>query len=357
MELPALFLEEKTPEAWAARRAQLTKLLAYYEYGETPRIELDATAVTTPLNMTLASGIQYETHRVFFKKGDKVCSMRFEIWYRVGPHPLPSILVIDVFDTNPANMQRPMLSNASEDRCPFELLTQRGYALVVAHPNDICDDTAENYERGILEIAPREGKSGWGAIGAWAWGASRVVDFLREDERFDSEKIAVLGVSRAGKTALWCAAQDERIAAAISVVSGCGGASLLRGKTGEHLRDMTAQFPHWTCPRCAEYAECEEELPVDQHMLLALCAPRPLYLSDAIEDDWADPHKAFEAACLASEAWRVLGGKGLCGDSFPNVHEPMLEGDIAYHVRTGGHGLKRYDWEQYLKFLDRRFRE
>ncbi len=356
MELPALFLKEKTPEAWVGRRAQLKELLAYYEYGETPRIELDETAVTTPLTLSLEDGIQYETHRAFFKKGEQVCSMRFEIWHKPGRRPLPSVLVIDVFDTNPANMQMPMLSNANEDRCPYKLLAQRGYALVVAHTNDLCDDTVEKYKRGIMEIAPREGKSGWGAIGAWAWGASRIVDFLRSDERFDPEQIAVLGVSRAGKTALWCAAQDERIAATIAVVSGCGGASLLRGKTGEHLRDMTAQFPHWTCPRCAEYIECEEELPIDQHMLLALCAPRPLYLSDAIEDDWADPHKAFEAAQLASEAWCVLGGTGLRGDKFPDVHEPLLDGDIAYHVRTGGHGLKRYDWEQYLKFLDRIFK-
>lgn len=357
MELPKLFCEERTPEAWKIRRGKIKELLAYYEYGTTPEIRLDQTAFTMPIAMSLEDGIRYEAHRAFFKKGDTVCSMRFEIWQKPSPQPLPSVLVIDVFDTNPFNMQISPAAAAdrTEDRLPYAMLAQQGYALVLVHTNDICDDTVKTYTRGILEIAPRTGKDGWGAIGAWAWGASRVVDYLQSDSRFDGDKIAVLGVSRAGKTALWCAAQDERIAATIAVVSGCGGASLLRGKTGEHIRDMAAQFPHWTCPRYAEYAECEEELPIDQHMLLALCAPRPLYLSDAIEDDWADPHKAFEAAQLAGEVWQTLGKRGLSGSEFPAVHRPVAEGDIAYHVRTGGHGLKRYDWEQYLKFLNRYF--
>ena len=116
---------------------------------------------------------------------------------------------------------------------------------------------------------------------------------------------------------------------------------------------MTSSFPYWTCENYASFADREDELPVDQHMLLALCAPRPLYLSDAIEDDWADPHKAFEAAVLAGEAYRVLGAKGLSAETFPPVHEPIAEGGIAYHVRTGGHGLLAYDWEQYLRFLSR----
>ena len=218
-----------------------------------------------------------------------------------------------------------------------------------------CRQGFASFERGIMEIAPRDGESGWGAIGAWAWGTSRVVDYILQDDRFANDKIATIGVSRAGKTSLWCGAQDERIGAVISTVSGCGGASLLREKTGEHIRNMSKQFPHWTCDKYAEYAEKEDELPIDQHMLLALCAPRPLYLSDAIEDEWADPHKAFEAAQLASEVYEVYGKPGLRGDVFPEVHHPLTEGTIAYHVRTGGHGLILYDWQQYIPFLNRCF--
>ncbi len=279
--------------------------------------------------------------------------MRFELFLRPSAEPQPVILMIDVFDSSPDNIEYPQLSENQQTRLCYKDIVRRGYAVALLHTNDVCDDDPATYQRGIMEIAPRRDGDGWGAIGAWAWAASRAVDWVLQDRRFAGDKITVAGVSRAGKTALWCAAQDERIAAVIATVSGCGGASLLRGKTGEHIRDMSKQFPHWTCDNYADYAEREQDLPVDQHMLLALCAPRPLYLSDAIEDDWADPHKAFEAAQLASEAYEALGRPGLRGSAFPPVHTPVMEGTIAYHVRTGGHGLLPYDWQQYLAFLDR----
>ena len=355
MTIPALFAGEKTPQAWAARRGELLRLFAENMFGATPDIRLDKVSCTTPWALELAGGVRYEAHRLFFKKAGRFCSQRFELFFAPAKEPQPLFLMIDVFDSSPDNIEYPQLSGLQENRLPFEEITRRGYAVALVHAGDICNDCPRTYERGIMEIAPREGQSGWGAIGAWAWGASRVVDYLCGDDRFDSGKIAVIGVSRAGKTALWCAAQDQRIAAVVATVSGCGGASLLRGKTGEHIRDMSARFPHWTCEKYASYAEREEELPVDQHMLLALCAPRPLYLSDAIEDDWADPRKAFEAAGLASEAYRALGKTGLVGQEFPPVHHPLMDGDIAYHVRTGGHGLLRYDWDRYMDFLDRFF--
>lgn len=355
MTIPPIFTGEKTPQAWDRRRRELLDLFSQNVYGVTPEIRLDKTSCTTPWVLDLSDGVRYETHRLFFAKGQAFCSMRFELFSVPSDHPLPLILMIDVFDSSPDNIDHPQLSESLKRRLPYPEITRQGYAVAVVHTNDLCNDCPRTYTRGIMDIAPREGEHGWGAIGAWAWGVSRVVDHVWNDPRFDREKIAVIGVSRAGKTALWCAAQDERISAVIATVSGCGGASILRGKTGEHIRDMSSQFPHWTCDAYAGYAEREDDLPVDQHMLLALCAPRPLYLSDAIEDDWADPRKAFEAAVLAGEVYRVLGRTGLCSEEFPEVHHPLLDGDIAYHVRTGGHGLIQYDWEQYLKFLNRYF--
>ena len=355
MNLPKLFTGEKTAAAWGDRRKEILALLGQYEYGVTPEIKLDKVTYTTPFIMELAGNIQYETHRAFFKAGDEFCSMRFEIFSRQTDKPLPSILMIDVFDSSPDNMEYPDLSEKMQNRLPYDYITAQGYAAVLIHVNDICNDDPASFERGIMEIAPRDGESGWGAIGAWAWGTSRVVDYILQDDRFANDKIATIGVSRAGKTSVWCGAQDERIGAVISTVSGCGGASLLREKTGEHIRNMSKQFPHWTCDKYAEYAEKEDELPIDQHMLLALCAPRPLYLSDAIEDEWADPHKAFEAAQLASEVYEVYGKPGLKGDVFPEIHHPLTEGMIAYHVRTGGHGLSLYEWQQYIPFLNRCF--
>lgn len=356
MNVPELFTGEKTPQAWQRRRQQLLELFEQTMYGKTPAIQLDRVVCTNPWNFTLQTGVCYEQHRLFFKKAGQFCSMRFELFFRPAQKPLPVILMIDVFDSSPDNIDCPQLSENLQTRLPYQDIAERGYAVALLHANDVCNDDPATYQRGIMDFAPRESGSGWGAIGAWAWAASRVADWVLQDKRFAGEKITVCGVSRAGKTALWCAAQDQRIAAVIATVSGCGGASLLRGKTGEHIGDMSRQFPHWTNENYAGYAQREQDLPVDQHMLLALCAPRPLYLSDAIEDDWADPRKAFEAARLASEAYEVLGKTGLAAGKFPPVHTPLHSGTIAYHVRTGGHGLLPYDWQQYLAFLDRFFK-
>lgn len=252
MKLPELFTGAKTPAMWEERRKEILTLLGQYEYGITPEIRLEKVTYTTPFILELAGGIQYETHRVFFKADDKFCSMRFEIFFRPSGKPIPSILMIDVFDSSPDNLQYPDLSGKMQNRLPYDYITAQGYAAVLIHVNDICNDDPATFERGIMEIAPREGENGWGAIGAWAWGTSRVVDYILQDERFANDKITTIGVSRAGKTSLWCGAQDERISAVISTVSGCGGASLLREKTGEHIRNMSKQFPHWTCDKYAE---------------------------------------------------------------------------------------------------------
>ncbi len=355
MAIPSLFNGPTTAEQWPARRRQLLDMLAANIYGRTPAIELDQALPFTLLHLNLEDGLAYECHRVFFRKGEAYCSMRFEIFYRPLDTPQPAILMIDVFDSSSANFVEPGLCERCHERLGYKQVTDAGYAAVFIHANDVCNDCPRTFTRGIMEIAPREGPDGWGAIGAWAWAVSRVVDVLWEDPRFDNARLAVIGVSRAGKTALWCGAQDERLAAVISCVSGCGGAALLRGKTGEHIRDMSSQFPHWTCPTYATYADHEEDLPVDQHMLLAMCAPRPLYVSDAIEDTWCDPRKSFEATQMASEVWRLLGREGLVGDEFPPVDTPLLQGDVGYHVRTGGHGLLPYDWECYLTFLKKYF--
>lgn len=275
MTIPPLFSGEKTPQAWETRRRELLDLFSQNVYGVTPEIHLDKMSCTTPWVLDLSDDVRYETHRLFFAKGSRFCSIRFELFSIPSDRPLPLILMIDVFDSSPDNIDHPQLSESLKRRLPYSEITRQGYAVAVVHTNDLCNDCPRTYTRGIMEIAPREGEHGWGAIGAWAWGVSRVVDHVWHDSRFDREKIAVIGVSRAGKTALWCAAQDERISAIIATVSGCGGASILRGKTGEHIRDMSSQFPHWTCDAYARYADCENSLPVDQHMLLALCAPRP----------------------------------------------------------------------------------
>lgn len=353
MDIPAILPAGFAAQEWPARRAQLLKLFGKEVYGVTPELSGVECRCQLEEELVLEDGRRREGHRLFFTKDGHTCDMAFALYLPAqAAGPLPCVLVIDSFGRN---RDVPRSAARTEQLAPYREVTARGWALAHVHVDDLCLDEQDRWQQDLLRLLPRRGESGWGAIGVWAWGASRVIDVLCADARFDGKKIAVAGCSRSGKAALWCGAQDERVAVTISNVSGCTGAAVTRGKTGEHIRDITGTFPHWLCPKYASYAEREEQLPLDQHMLLALCAPRPLYVSSASEDSWADPAKEFEACVLAGEAYRLLGAKGLCSESFPPVDTPLLDGDIAYHVRTGAHGCRLYDWEQYLAFLARYF--
>ena len=234
---------------------------------------------------------------------------------------------------------------------PFEDLLAEGYAVAIMAATDVFPDRAEAGINALERTAAPEGPR-WGAIAAWAWLYSRTIDYLESDDRFDPDRMAIWGHSRNGKSVVVAMAWDPRIDAGIAHQSGTGGATLSRSYNGESVAKITEDYPHWFTPAYAEFAGREEELPVDQHQLLALIAPRPILLGNSIRDAWSDPEGAYRAAMAADAAYEAQGSEGLDQDS---MRAANLSADIAFFTRPGRHGVTVRDWEYFREFLGAHF--
>jgi hypothetical protein len=238
---------------------------------------------------------------------------------------------------------------------PLEEMIDRGYAVAMFSRLEIDPDTKDGFAKSLKAFYPelQNRPDNFSTIGEWAWAFSRAMDYLETDRAIDAKHVAIFGWSRLGKTVLWAGVNDQRFAAVISNESGAGGAKLFHRDAGETVANLNTNFPQWFDQNFRKYSNQDKSMPFDQHELIALVAPRLVYIGSAEKDANADPEGEFESARLAGPVFKLLGKEPLQADHFPPVEHPV-DGDVSYHVRTGVHGVMPYDWEQYLRFLDRR---
>jgi len=363
-------------KGWDKRRTEIFKMFENEVYGISPVWKGDIIPTELSSNLNALNGVAMRKEiKLTIKNGSKELFMVMLLYLPKSSKPVPVFLGYN-FGGNHSIAEEKDISitsswmrndsatgvknnrasesgrgKAASDWQVREIIS-RGYGLATIYYGDVDPDFDDGFKNGVHGLYVQQPDStSWGTIAAWAWGLSRAMDYIETVSSIDSKRVIVIGHSRLGKTALWAGATDQRFAMVISNNSGCGGAALSKRVFGETVGSINAAFPHWFCKKFNKYNEKEELLPVDQHQLLSLIAPRPVYVASAEEDLWADPKGEFLSCVGASPVYVLLGKKGFPASEMPPVNSPVF-GSIGYHVRTGGHDITSYDWKQYLDFAD-----
>lgn len=363
------------PAKWPARRDEILGLFEREVYGAAPPSPSEMRFETLDEDPRALGGLARRKQvRITFGASEQAPGMDLLLYTPAGAqgqvptflglnfrgnhtvHPDSSIRLADSVTEVGVQPGSEEDRGRSASRWPIERALERGYGVATVYSGHVDPDFDDGFRNGVHALRPPRSENDWGTIAGWAWGLSRALDYLQGDRHVDGTRVAVLGHSRLGKTALWAGAADERFAIVISNNSGCGGAALSRRRFGETVERINTRFPHWFADRFNAYNGREDDLPVDQHMLLALIAPRPLYVASAEEDLWADPRGEYLSARHASVVYELLGGQGLGDAPRPPLNRPVLR-DIGYHIREGKHDITAYDWERYMDFADLHWRD
>ncbi|GAB4044168.1 alpha/beta fold hydrolase [Spirosoma jeollabukense] len=343
----------KSKATWEkVRRPEIIKLFEENVYGQMPKTYDRLSYSIKNENASAMGGkatlkeVQIEV--VNNNKPVKINLVLFVPKKQKGPAPV--FLLINNRGKDNADPTRAKKS----DFWPAEMVVDSGYAIAAFHVSDLAPDDTANYANGVLQLYPEQltANDGMKAIGAWAWGASRVLDYFEKDAAIDPKKVIVVGHSRGGKASLWAAAEDQRFAMCATNCSGNTGAALSHRRFGETIGRINTVFPHWFATNYKKFNNNEGALPLDQHMLIATIAPRPLYATNASKDLWADPTGTFLSLKQAEKVYALYGIKSNLPANPPAINQPVITSQMGYHNREGEHNMTAFDWSNFIKFAN-----
>jgi len=347
-----------TVKQWEkVRRPEILKLFENNEYGQVPKDFDNIIFNTENLDNNAMEGMATlkEVSVTVFRNQK---SVTIHLILFIPNHVKKSVPVFLVINHRGIKTMDVTRKNRDEF-WPAEQVINAGYAIAGFDVIDVSPDDNKTFSKGVLDyLYPEQLKmnNGMRALGAWGWGASRIIDYFETDKKIDAKKIIVVGHSRGGKASLWCGAQDKRVAIIISNESGNSGASLSRRNFGETVKSIISSFPYWFCPNYRKYAGNENKLPFDQHTLISLIAPRAVYVSVATEDLWGDPKGQYLGLKYSQPVYNLYGYNSCLPAEMPAVNEQIICSAMGFHDRDGKHNMTSYDWQQFICFANSYFK-